>query len=157
MRHDNETGMSPIVKTVIRWLKGLILLFGIYIILYGHVAPGGGFGGGVVIASAFILMTLAYGEHYTLEFASRDAALTLACIGLLIFVGLAWAGTWAGSGVFFDNLTAGSGGHKAHLFLTALEIGSGLFVSGALFLGFSILMGHYDPDQDEDREAEDQA
>lgn len=144
MLHENGTGMSPIVKTVIRWLKGPILLFGIYIILFGHVAPGGGFGGGVVIASAFILMTLAYGEDYTLEFLGRDTALTLACIGLLVFIGLAWAGTWAGSGVFFDNLSAGMGGHREHLFLTALEIGSGLFVSGALLLGFSILMGHYD-------------
>ena len=145
-----EGGMGMIVKTVIRWLKGPILLFGIYIILYGHVAPGGGFGGGVVIASAFILMTLAYGEPYTLEFFSRDVALTLACVGLLIFVGLAWAGTWAGSGVFFDNLTAERAGHQAHLFLTALEVGSGLFVSGALFLGFSILMGHYGDGEDEE-------
>ena len=144
-----EGGMGMIVKTVIRWLKGPILLFGIYIIIYGHVAPGGGFGGGVVIASAFILMTLAYGEPYTLEFLSRDTALTLACIGLLIFVGLAWAGTWAGSGVFFDNLTANRAGHQAHLFLTALEVGSGLFVSGALFLGFSVLMGHYGDEEDE--------
>jgi hypothetical protein len=94
-------------------------------------------------------MTLAYGEAYTLEFLSRDTALTLACIGLLIFVGLAWAGTWAGSGVFFDNLTANRAGHQAHLFLTALEVGSGLFVSGALFLGFSVLMGHYGGEEDE--------
>ena len=144
----NGPGMGPIVQTVIRWLKGPILLFGIYIILFGHEAPGGGFGGGVVVASAFILMTLAYGEPYTLEYCSRDTALTLACIGLLIFVGLAWAGTWSGSGVFFDNLTAGQGGHNAHLFLTALEVGSGLFVSGALFLGFSVLMGHYDGEED---------
>jgi multicomponent Na+:H+ antiporter subunit B len=152
LKERRSPGMGMIVQTVIRWLKGPILLFGIYIILYGHVAPGGGFGGGVVIASAFILMTLAYGEPYTLEFFSRDTALTLACIGLLIFVGLAWAGTWAGSGVFFDNLTAGMEGHRAHLFLTALEVGSGLFVTGALFMGFSVLMGHYGEDRDEEDE-----
>ena len=148
MLPEGYPGMGTFLKTVIRWMKGPILLFGIYIILYGHVAPGGGFGGGVVIASAFVLMTLAYGEPYTLEFFSRDQALTLACLGLLIFVGLAWAGTWAGSGVFFDNLTAGAGGHRDHLFLTALEIGSGLFVSGALFMGFSVLMGHHEEDEE---------
>jgi len=103
----------------------------------------------VVIASAFILMTLAYGETYTLEFFSRDAAMTVACIGLLIFVGLAWAGTWMGSGVFFENLTADMNGHNAHLFLSALEIGSGMFVAGALFMGFSVLMGHYHEEDDE--------
>ena len=149
MRRDTSPGMGIIVKTVIRWLKGPILLFGIYIVLYGHVAPGGGFGGGVVMASAFILMTLAYGEPYTLEFFSRGAALTLACLGLLIFLGLAWAGTWAGSGVFFDNLTADMAGHNKHLFITSLEVGSGLFVTGALFMGFSVLMGHYHEDDEE--------
>ncbi|MGD8346234.1 MAG: MnhB domain-containing protein [Lysobacterales bacterium] len=148
MLPEGNPGMGTFLKTVTRWMKGPILLFGIYIILYGHVAPGGGFGGGVVIASAFVLMTLAYGEPYTLEFFSRDQALTLACLGLLIFVGLAWSGTWAGSGVFFDNLTAGTGGHRDHLFLTALEIGSGLFVSGALFMGFSVLMGHHEEDEE---------
>lgn len=144
MYRNNRPGMGTIVQTVIRWMRGPILLFGLYIIMYGHEAPGGGFGGGVVIASAFILMTLAWGEPYTLEFFRRDTALTLACIGLLIFIGLAWAGTWAGSGVFFENLAAGLPGHEAHLFITALEVGSGLFVAGALYLGFSVLMGHYD-------------
>lgn len=153
MRPDSSDfrgpGMGMIVKTVIRWLKGPIFLFGLYIIMFGHVAPGGGFGGGVVIASAFILMTLAYGETYTLEFFSRDAAMTVACIGLLIFIGLAWAGTWMGSGFFFENLTADMNGHNAHLFMSALEIGSGMFVAGALFMGFSVLMGHYHEEDDE--------
>lgn len=146
---NNGPGMGMIVKTVIRWLKGPIFLFGLYIIMFGHVAPGGGFAGGVVVASAFILMTLAYGETYTLEFFSQDTALTVACIGLLIFIGLAWAGTWAGSGVFFENLTAGMEGHNAHMFLTALEVGSGMFVAGALFMGFSVLMGHYGGEDEE--------
>ncbi len=53
---ERSPGMSMIVKTVTRWLKGPILLFGIYIVLYGHITPGGGFGGGVIIASAFILV-----------------------------------------------------------------------------------------------------
>ena len=51
-------GMGIIVKTVARWLKGFILLYGIYLVLYGHLTPGGGFAGGVVIACAFILLTM---------------------------------------------------------------------------------------------------
>ncbi len=64
---DETTGMGVTVKTVTRWLKGPILLFGIYLVLYGHITPGGGFGGGVVIASAFILITLASGERTALR------------------------------------------------------------------------------------------
>jgi multicomponent Na+:H+ antiporter subunit B len=36
----------------------LIALFGIYIIVYGHLSAGGGFQGGVVIASGFLLLFL---------------------------------------------------------------------------------------------------
>ncbi len=66
--------MSMIVKTVARWLKGPILLFGIYIVLYGHITPGGGFGGGVIIACAFILITLALGEKNGLDVFSKGLA-----------------------------------------------------------------------------------
>ena len=68
---DEGTGMGVTVKTVTRWLKGPILLFGIYLIMYGHITPGGGFGGGVVIASAFILITLAAGEDAAQHLFSR--------------------------------------------------------------------------------------
>ena len=39
-------GMTIIVKTITSWVKMLIFLFGIYIILFGHLTPGGGFAGG---------------------------------------------------------------------------------------------------------------
>ena len=38
-------GMTVIVKTIASWVKVLIILFGIYIILFGHLTPGGGFAG----------------------------------------------------------------------------------------------------------------
>ena len=48
MYRNNRPGMGTIVQTVIRWLRGPILLFGLYIIMYGHEAPGGGFGGAAI-------------------------------------------------------------------------------------------------------------
>ena len=98
---DRGTGMSMTVKTVTRWLKGPILLFGIYLVLYGHITPGGGFGGGVVIASAFILIMLATGERVGLSIFSKAAASRLDSVGLLIFLILGWLGTWWAGGYFF--------------------------------------------------------
>jgi len=45
----------------------LIILFGFYIIIHGHLSPGGGFQGGVVIASAFLLMFLAKNNELKLN------------------------------------------------------------------------------------------
>ncbi|HRR94271.1 MAG TPA: MnhB domain-containing protein, partial [Bacteroidales bacterium] len=57
-------GMTLIVKETTRLLAGLIFLYGIYIIIHGHLTPGGGFAGGVVVAGSFILLILAYGSDY---------------------------------------------------------------------------------------------
>ena len=53
-------GMTLIVKTVTRWVKVFIFLFGVYIVITGHLGPGGGFAGGLIIACSYILLTLAF-------------------------------------------------------------------------------------------------
>ena len=53
-------GMTIIVKTISSWVKVLIIVFGVYIILFGHLTPGGGFAGGVILASSYILLMLAF-------------------------------------------------------------------------------------------------
>lgn len=47
--------ISFILVCISRFLYPFILLFGFYIILHGDVSPGGGFQGGAIIATAFIL------------------------------------------------------------------------------------------------------
>ncbi|MDI6606195.1 MAG: MnhB domain-containing protein, partial [Candidatus Omnitrophota bacterium] len=61
MMDNPNSGMSLIVKTITRLTVGLILLFGIYIVLHGHLSPGGGFAGGVIIALSFVHLMLAFG------------------------------------------------------------------------------------------------
>ena len=53
--------VSIILKTSIRYLMPLLILFSFYMLLRGHNAPGGGFIGGLLAASAFILLALAEG------------------------------------------------------------------------------------------------
>ncbi|MBT8072739.1 MAG: hypothetical protein HKP21_03425 [Xanthomonadales bacterium] len=140
---DRGTGMGMTVKTVTRWLKGPILLFGIYLVLYGHVTPGGGFGGGVVIASAFILITLTSGELAGLSIFSKGAASRLDSVGLLIFLILGWLGTWWASGYFFENfISTSETAYHSVLSGGTMPIGNlalGLKVASALFLVFTVL------------------
>lgn len=50
-----------IVKTITRLIVPFIQVYGIFIILHGHISPGGGFSGGAVLGSSMILFTLSYG------------------------------------------------------------------------------------------------
>jgi len=140
-----QPGMSMIVRTVTRWLKGPILLFGIYLVMYGHITPGGGFGGGVIIACAFILIMLALGGQSGLGVFSKGAASRLDSVGLLIFLGVGWLGTYWASGYFYANFidtpqeawfTLFSGGT-----MPVMNVALGLKVASALFLVFAVLTG----------------
>ena len=77
---------SPILQTATRFLMPLLLLFAVFLLLRGHNEPGGGFVGGLVVASAFVRYTIAYGVS-----ASRRALLldpsTLLGVGLLVAAG----------------------------------------------------------------------
>jgi multicomponent Na+:H+ antiporter subunit B len=55
--------MSIIVKTATRFLAALMLLFGVYIIFTGHLNPGGGFQGGVILATVILLLYIAFGAE----------------------------------------------------------------------------------------------
>lgn len=97
-------GMTIIVKTVSSWVKVLIVLFGIYIILFGHITPGGGFSGGVFLASSYVLLMLAYGR----EFVQKDLPLALDsrldCFGALLFALIAVLAFVFGEPFFFNFL-----------------------------------------------------
>ena len=49
-----------ILRTVVKIVVFIVLTLGIYLFFAGHNAPGGGFIGGLVLASAVVLMYLAY-------------------------------------------------------------------------------------------------
>lgn len=45
-----------VLKIISRFLFPYILIFGLYIIINGDLSPGGGFQGGVVLASSYFLL-----------------------------------------------------------------------------------------------------
>ena len=102
-RNLPREGMGEIVQTVARWVRGFVLTYGIYVLLYGHITPGGGFEGGVIIACGFILPVLAGGR---VDF-DRKAAAFLASGGVLLFLAVALAGLGVTGGAFFEF-----GGHE---------------------------------------------
>jgi multisubunit Na+/H+ antiporter MnhB subunit len=95
-------GMSLIVKTVGSWVKMLIFVFGVYIVLFGHLTPGGGFAGGVILASSYILLMLAFGRKQAEKNLPLALVSRLDCLGAILFVFIAVIGLSFG-GAFFVN------------------------------------------------------
>ncbi len=151
--------MGEIVRTVARWLQGFILAYGIYLVLYGHVTPGGGFAGGVVIACGFVLLTLAGGQGLGLSFFSRRAASSFDSAGVLLFLLLAWLGMAWADGAFFENfITTLEEDHFTLLSAGTVpisNIGLGLKVASSLFLVFTVLAAFRIVGSDKESEGED--
>ena len=116
MSREKEQGMSVIVQTVARLSVGFILLFGIYILSHGHVSPGGGFAGGVIIALSFINLMLAYGKDAAFKKLPKAAALFFEKLGALLFLSIALLGFTGG--YFLLNFI--SKGQPFHLFSAPL-------------------------------------
>jgi multicomponent Na+:H+ antiporter subunit B len=94
-------GMTFIVKTITGLLTAVIFSFGIYITIYGHLTPGGGFAGGIMLACGLILVTLAFGKNVALSKLSDFMASLLDNLGALTFWSIALLGYTGG--YFFLN------------------------------------------------------
>lgn len=66
-----EPKPDAILQTVSIILVPVIFLYGIYIILNGHLSPGGGFSGGATIGAGLILYVTTFGFHKTQRFFSE--------------------------------------------------------------------------------------
>ena len=77
-----------ILRVVTKLMIPFILVFGLYVITHGEIGPGGGFQGGVVLASAFILYGLVYGAGEMWKILPRKVTDTMACLGVLLYAGV---------------------------------------------------------------------
>ncbi len=53
---------NVIVRSTADLFLPLACVYGAYVVLHGHLSPGGGFQGGVLIASAILMVFLGYGS-----------------------------------------------------------------------------------------------
>ncbi len=78
-----EPNHDVILETAAKVLVPFIIIFGIYVILCGHLGPGGGFSGGAIVGAGLILYLNAFG------FAKAEKFLTAKTYLITSFVALA--------------------------------------------------------------------
>ena len=93
-----STPPTEIVQNGAQILAPLIAIFAAYIVMHGHLGPGGGFQGGAVVASCVLLLLLARPD-YRIKLAHLSVMELLAGV-LIVLVGV--AGIIVAGG-FLDN------------------------------------------------------
>jgi len=135
-------GMTVIVKKTTQLMAGIIFLYGAYVIIHGHLTPGGGFAGGVIIAGAFILVTLAFGSDFLNLRKEETGSTSTENIAILVIILLSVTGLFLGTKVFFLNfLPKGNVGEFVSAGVLPLyNIFVGIEVASSIFIIFLALI-----------------
>jgi multicomponent Na+:H+ antiporter subunit B len=91
---DKRRNSSEILQTGTKFLLPMIFMLGVYIFTHGHLTPGGGFQGGVVIASGIVLLMLTnvsfklnHNVLHSIESLSGVFYITLGVLGIFLAAG----------------------------------------------------------------------
>ncbi len=103
---------SSIVSAGSKLIFPAIILLGAYVFIHGHLTPGGGFQGGTIIATGFLLMLIAYRDfsisHNVLSVIESFAGIGFVTFGLLGFMnGGTFLQNFMGTGVLNDLISGG--------------------------------------------------
>ncbi len=127
-----------ITKTVCRILIPFIQLFALYVIAHGDFSPGGGFQGGVIFGTSFILLAISYNLSSSLQKIKEVIIGVMCCLGVMIYAGIG-ALVMLFKGNFLDygklSLILPVDPVKARAIgMLGVEIGVGITVMAVMFL-----------------------
>jgi len=128
--------LTQIGKIIVPFIQ----VFGVYIILFGHLSPGGGFAGGTIIGVGFILYRLIFGKEVLRKKLKYDNLKGFLSISLIFY------GTIKG----YSFVTGGSNLHAPSIplgypgrilsggYLVPLNISVGIIVSITIYFLFRL-------------------
>jgi multicomponent Na+:H+ antiporter subunit B len=133
-----------IIKNISRIVIPFAQAYGIFIILNGHISPGGGFAGGAIIGTTLILYTLVFGREKGKKKFSHKMSEIAESGGIMVFVLVGIFGIIA-TGRFLTNQDAGfpmgeSGSILSGGFIPIIMIAIGIKVASTMISLFNILI-----------------
>ncbi|MDO5143269.1 MAG: MnhB domain-containing protein [bacterium] len=134
-----EPKNDVILQKVATLLVPFILLYGMYVILNGHISPGGGFSGGAVMGAALILYLNAFGFRRTERFFTFRTFKVVSCCALSFYAVSKAYSFFTGANHLHSVITPGTPGRifSAGL-IPYLNIAVGLVVCCTMYAFYTI-------------------
>jgi multicomponent Na+:H+ antiporter subunit B len=136
-QEERETGppIADALRVAGAVLVGPLIVLGVYVVTTGHLGPGGGFQGGVILASG-LLLAYAAGQVVALERVEPTALVEVAeATGAMAYALVAIGGLVFGAAALENFLPFGTSGQLLSSGTIAiLSVGVGLEVTGAVAL-----------------------
>ncbi len=123
------------LRVLDRLLTPVLLILAVVLLLAGHNAPGGGFIGGLVVASAFLMQIVARGDDFVRNLIGRHLQVVMGS-GLVLAVFSALLGLLEGT--FFQAIW-----WKIDTGAFTLELGTPMFFDVGVFLVVSAVVTSY--------------
>lgn len=114
-KEENDRIYEPKNDAILRAsaaiLVPVIIIFGIYIILNGHLSPGGGFSGGAVIGAGLILYLNAFGFERTEKMFTEKTYKVICCSALTFYCLAKSYSFFTGANHLDSHIPLGKPGH----------------------------------------------
>jgi multicomponent Na+:H+ antiporter subunit B len=134
-------GDQLVLRSVVKVLLPLILLYGLYVQFHGDFGAGGGFQAGVIFATGFVLYDLVFGEGSARAVVPPGWLHRLAALGVLIYGGVGVYSLLMGRPFLDYSALADDPVHGQHLGVLLVELGVGIAVFSVVLLIFYAFAG----------------
>jgi len=141
VREMEEPRPDIILKYMSFLMVGMIMIFGCYVIMNGHLTPGGGFSGGAILGASLVLYVSSFGTKHAYKFLNYKICCRIMSASLIFYIVAKGHSFFTGANQISSNIPIGTPGNlfSAGLIMP-LNISIGLIVACSIYMIF-ILFG----------------
>ena len=128
-----------IFQVVGKILRPMIFVYGVYVVLNGHLSPGGGFSGGAVLGGGLILASSMFGQKKLGKILNANVTTTMSVVCLLCYATMKGYSFFTGANHIGWEIPKGTPGDILSAgFILPLNICVGIIVACTMFSFYSL-------------------
>ncbi len=127
-----------VLRLAAKMMAPFILVFGLYVHFHGDYSPGGGFQAGVILAAAFVMLSLVFGLDAVQRALPLWFVRSCAALGVLVYAGVGFAAMALGANFLGYDALASDPEKGQHLGILLVEAGVVITVFGVMTTAFYV-------------------